>query len=311
MRTILLAAILTACSPAVPEASPPGSRPVESDTAGHTDTAEDIGSSDACVVEQVEDADFANDFGQQLEVALDTWACGYVDVVGDNDYLTFTTPSAGWVEILVEAESRGSPADAGLVVSFLENGDGIATDDRPGSLDPWSVFYAETAGTYIVDIVEVTGAFGPEYAWWFKAAMTTVPVEYDVEDVAEHSSLATVENLPADTTYFAGIAANGESDWWHVDVPEGANWMTVTTEAADFGSAVDLTLELYWADADSTFIVVDGLDRDGEGDDPWCELELSEVMQSDDMTGINIRAYNWFELEGSMFHWYTITVTFD
>lgn len=307
----LLVATFAACSPAEPDTASGGSARSNSDTAGGTDTADDIGSADRCAVEEVEDADFANDFGQQLEVPLDTWACGYVDAAGDNDYLTFTTTSSGWVEILVEAEVRGSPADMWELVNYVEGGQGTKSIGPPGSLDPWNVFYAEQRGTYIVDLLEETEAFGPDYGWWFKAAMTTAPVAYDVMDAGDHSSLETAEALPTETTYFASIGTPGESDWWHVEVPEGARQMTVDVDAVPYGSSADMTLDLYWSDPDSTYMFTDDKDQDRVGEDPWCQPDLDAVEQARDMTGIDIRAYNWEEYEGSIFHWYTITVSFD
>lgn len=319
----------------------------DGDSGDDTDTAEDTGPAviPMCTLEEVEDDDPSNDFSELLYVPLSTYACGEVNTKGDVDYLTFTTTMPGWMKVDVQAASRGSSADMFDILSQTAEDESVEQHDRHDSTDPLSVFYAEKAGDYLATLAEAQGGFGEPYPWWFIAMPTKEPFSYHmlegvlsndpaltespvspVDEIEPNNTVETATVLTANVPIFAKIGTRGDSDWYTFSIPEATTTLTYEVDAFDFGSAADMSLEIYYAydGAEELFIVSDGRDdRDG-GADPWFELDLvasRELWEGEiakdpegypgtpDFNTLNIRAHHSDENVGSMFYWYTLWIT--
>ena len=330
--------------PDAPPESGVDSGNLPADTGGE-DTAEDTGPVviPRCQLEEVEDANPADDFSQMLYVPLSTYACGDVNTKGDVDYLTFTTVTPGWMKVEVQAASRGSSADMFYTLTQPERDQVVVQADGYLTSDPANVFYAESPGDYIAALSESHGDFGAAYPWWFLAMSTKEPYSYhlvdgEVVDDATLDALAITPDREAESTndepegaqelvenqpVLGQIATRGDYDWYVFHLPEGATHVIEEVDAADLGSAADMHLTRYWGGTERFLLMEDGNDGRTDGPDPWEDVDLAyerektaEIIAGNpaaypgtvDTSTIYIRARNWNEDRGSMFFWYTLRV---
>ena len=288
-----------------------------------------------CAQPHEDDADFGNDYSQPIALALDSWACGTIDAANDVEYFTFTTLEPGWMKIDAQAQSRGSSADLFTLITFLTGDDGVITSGRPLSSDPLTVFYAPIAGDYFVSLAESQGGHGDAYGWWLVASMTKSPVVYDLVEMEPNDSRSTattlvpVEELDetgvpvnpgvSEITYYGTIGDGGDADWWIIDLPEGADQFHLDVDSFVYGAPTDIHLTLYWTDDTGVldFFDDEGTDEDGSSQDPWGKYDIAKIREdgaADYPTRtrfdqIAVRTTDWEGTAGSMFHWYTLTLT--
>lgn len=319
-----------------PEESPPPA--ADSGEEAEGDTAEDTGElplPDRCDQPHEDDENFGNDYSQPIVLPLDTWSCGTIDAVNDVEYFTFTTTEPGWMKIDAQAELRGSSANLYSLISFLSGEDAVTTHGRSYGSDPLTVFFAPTAGDYLVTLAESSGGYGDAYGWWMVVSMSKAPVEFDLveSEPNDDRSLATAfapevqldgEGEPTDpgvaaVSYYATIGDAGDADWWIVNLPEGADQFVLDVDSFVLGAPTDIQLTLYWTDDTGAldFFDEEGTDQDGSVEDPWGEYDVATIRaqgaadypERTDFNQIAVRTTNWEGTDGSMFHWYTLTLT--
>jgi hypothetical protein len=333
--------LLTACASCF---DPPGEEqpPLEEDPPPIVDTAEDTGEDTGgtplptkCELEVTDDDDFGNDYSQPILLPMDTWACGTIDAANDVEYFNFTTNQPGWLKVDAQAEMRGSSADLFTLVSFLTGDDAVTTTERPNSADPLTVFYAPEVGDYLVSLAEQSGGYGEAYGWWLVASMTKAPVDFDLteqepnDDRAHAMTMAPRVQVDDDgnavdpgvstVTYYGTIGDGGDADWWIVEIPEGADMFLLDVDSFVYGAPTDIQLTLYWTDESGAldFFDEEGTDQDGSPQDPWGEYDIARIRKTgaEDYPArttfdrIAVRTTNWNGSMGSMFHWYTLTLT--
>jgi len=330
--------LLAGCASCIVDTGPtdePDTRPPGPDTGDTGDTAEDTGDLPIarCTLEEVEDDNFYNDYASPLVLPLDTWACGYVDVVDDVDYFTFTTRTPGWLEIDAQAASRGSAADLAYIVTLDAYDESVKQDGRaPRGTDPLNVFYSPYAGEYLLALAEVTGGGGGEsYPWWLVVSETKAPVTWDMTEVEPNDSPAEGLTVVDGLVYYGTLGSLGDDDYYALPIPADARTLTCEVQGGDEGSAANLEFTLYFGGSRSVKLREYGTDARTDSEDPWAEFDIAlerELMQdridadraidpldwpegSVDTGRFDLRVHDYEPDVGSMFHWYTLTCAFS
>ncbi len=339
MSWILLLAACASCfelpgedSPDQVEDTPPIDTNLDSADTGDTGEAPLPG---PCTQPHEDDENFGNDYSQPIALQLDAWACGTIDAANDVEYFTFTTLQSGWMKVDAQAELRGSSADLFTLVAFLTGDDAVTTTGRSLGSDPLTVFYAPTPGDYFVSLAESDAGYGDAYGWWMVASMTKAPVDFDLTETEpndgreEATTLVPVEELDENgvpitpgvsvVKYYGTIGDGGDADWWIVNIPEGADLFLLDVDSFKLGAPTDIQLTLYWTDESGAldFFDEEGTDEDGSVEDPWGEYDVAKIRAQGAkdyptrtrFDQIAVRTTNWEGSDGSMFHWYTLSLT--
>lgn len=303
---------------------------------GGVDTSDsgDSGSLPAalCTLEEAEDDDYFNDYREPVTLPLETWACGIVDVQDDREYFRFTTAETGWLKVDTQAEDRGSSADITHIVTMDDADEAVVQYGRARrSADPLNVFYAPVAGEYSLVLYESAGGHGEAYGWWTMVSETKAPVSWDLTESESNDKPETGERLVEGAVHFGVLGDPGDDDWYHIEIPEGATFMTCAIEAEDHGSAANMEMTLHWGGTGNLYIREDGIDQRDGSEDAWEEYDLAlersltdAHIEADrkidplawpegsvDYSSFDMRLHDYDESKGSMFHWYTFTCTFS
>lgn len=299
---------LTGCNGCVPrfpdesdEDPPPDSPPPDSPT--DTQTGDSVPAlPPRCDVMETERND---NVGLVTPIPMEQWVCGvlepadpYAAPLGDVEYLSFTTPQPGWVEINLEAAARGSAADMQFVL--YDEADSVTVSDGFLTTDPMMRFPMSTPQSFTLVLGETTFLFGDEYDWFLLTSLVKAPVEWSGYEAESNNAYTGANEFTLGQTIFGTIDPVGDLDWYHVVTPPEYTTIRFTTEAFAHGSPVDLTLGLYKADGITQILE----DRYGDVDydrDPWFEQKQTEANE-------------WFLVvrnsieKGSRFHWYTLKI---
>ncbi len=307
MFPLLLLVGCNGCTPKIPDVVDPDT---QDDT--DTDTAADTADSSVtdtgpflpprCDFEEVEPNDQAS---LAMAIPMEVWGCGVMMPAnpknapfGDADYFTFTAAEPGWVEVRVDAASRGSAADMQFIV--YDDDDSITVADSYLTTDPILRFPAPDPTDYTVILGETSLLFGDDYTWFLLSSLVKAPVEWTFNEVEPNDDFATATTFAPGGTVFGTVGEAGDFDWYHIVTPKEATYVRFTMTAFKQGSPVDGQVVLYANDG--TTVLVD--DRRGEIEydlDPWFERA---------QTGTN----DWYVLvrneeeKGSRFHWYTLSI---
>ncbi len=291
------------CQPQLPD-SPDEPQPQDTseppDDTGDSaiDTAPvDSGPPARCAVEEVEPNDMM-DQGQPLP--MEEWACGTFGRTLDMDWLTFTSEQPGWIEVSVEAASRGSNANAQLQ---LVGDDGTSTLSLDGylSTDPRVVFPSEVPGSWSIGLSETALDGGEDYEWFAMASLVKQPVTWSFQELEDNDAVARAQDFPLGETVFGRVSEPGDLDWYHIVTPEGEDTITFKVEAFAHGSVANLKLVLYKADG-TTVVRTDYRGEIDYDPDPFFEQRVTGATE-------------WYLLarteddRGSPYHWYTLSIT--
>ncbi len=299
---LLLLAGCNGCYEIPVDGNPSDPRP---DPAGEGDSSTDSGADSGppamCELVEVE----PNPLATPQDLPMETQACGHFADGRDQDWFAFDLAEEGWVRLSLDAESRGSSADVQLQVAFTEADESVLHYDSYLTADAELIFPASQVGHFLAGASETTHLGGPGYSWYLMASVTKRPVDWQMEEIEVNDDLTVATILPMDTTVFGTISkpaqGNPDEDWYHINTPDGAQYIDFTVEAFTAGSAADITLQL-WSSAGNLLFT----DAYGEIDydlDPYHETKVTV-------------AHDWYlsvtnenAAQGSIFHWYTLTVT--
>ena len=267
---------------------------------GH-DSAIDSGPPAMCELVEVE----PNTLATPQELPMETQACGHFDQAGDQDWFAFELAEEGWVRLSLDAASRGSSADVQMQVAFTEADESVLLYDSYLTADVELVFPASQVGHFLAGATETTRLGGPGYSWFMMASVTKPPVDWQMEESEDNDALDVATVLPMDTTVFGTISkpANGvpDEDWYHIQTPADAQYIDFTVEAFTAGSAADITLQLW--DPDGSLLFTDAYGEIDYDLDPFHETKVTVAHDW------YLSVTNFNAAQGSIFHWYTLTVS--
>lgn len=263
---------------------------------------------------------------------LNTWACGVFDSAEDEDWFTFSTEEDGWVMIDAQAAARGSNANLELNLYAVEADATVDATYNWLSSDVYLVFYNQ-ADSYQIDLYEQTNLYGEDYTWFLMAGYAKAPVTWSDEEEEPNDEEAEANPFPIGETFYGVISESNDSDWY-----------SIVVEACD---GLDNDGDGY-ADEDFEDTTGDGVPDCVEGDVPFASLEFqvsaqkygsaanmslviydsAGIMQWEDFGDgstsdpdplrswkapapgtYHLRAYNDVNTMGSIFHWYTLSIT--
>ena len=292
------------CRPQLPDEPDNDSRTDTADSADTAETAETADTVDTvdtsppamCDLEEVEPNTYVN----RMELPLGIYACGIFDAAEDQDWLTFTTTEDGWVMVDAQAQSRGSNANLELDI-FAKDADGTVNATSSYLSADVKLLFPNDPDTYDLALYEETDLYGEDYTWFLIASPAKPPVVWDDNEIEPNDSTLAATPFSMGVTLFGRIDAPGDYDYYVLDVAEGTDTVTFEMAAKKYGSAANNTITLYKEDGTKVWD-----DAGGEGDydpDPWREWKLPDAGR------YHLRVYNSNENMGSMFHWYTLSIS--
>jgi hypothetical protein len=306
MTLFLFLAACNACESCAPQLPDGPDEPQRQDTSepppdtadSAVDTApEDTGPPARCAVEETEPNDVEEQAGA---LPMEEWACGTFQRTLDADWFRFTSIEPGWVEITVEAASRGSDANAQVQVV---GADGTSTLSMDGylSTDPRVVFPADAPGTWSIALSESMLDYGDEFTWFAMASIIKQPVLWTFDEAEPNDAVAQAQDFPLGETAFGRIGRAGDLDWYHVRTGEGEDTITFAVEAFAHGSVANTKLVLFAADG-TTVLRTDYRGEIDYDPDPFFEQRVTGPTE-------------WYLLvrteddRGSPYHWYTLSIS--
>jgi hypothetical protein len=224
------------------------------------------------------------DYKTDIPIPLETWVCGYFESVIDFERFVFDVRDDSWLELEVEGQARGSSADVVMqAYPSVDDTDGCAQYASPGSADPRVVFPVDQGGEWTVQLAEQEQGWGDDYPWWFRASIEKAPVSYDMTFAAlketygpsgmDGSTRETAVPYTENAVVFGQLAV-GETQWYRVQIPAGANQIYIDTAAAEFGAHTDTSVYIYEEDAAGT-LHYDHLDVDEAGNEGYNNSDSS------------------------------------
>ncbi|MFZ5478647.1 MAG: putative metal-binding motif-containing protein [Myxococcota bacterium] len=257
---ILLFAYLEGCDgcrPTLPYPNDDDRNDTSEEDADSGDSAEDSGPLPMCELEEVE----PNGFDELQTLPTDVTACGHFDVAYDQDWFELTTLEDGWLEVGVDAASRGSSADAQFDFLDAASGESVVVKGSYLSTDPRLVVPLSTVGTFYVGLGETTFLYGEDYRWYLMATITKPPVEWTVTEADDNDTVEVAQPFAYGDTLFGTIAEPDDFDWYSVEVDDTLTPVQFSVVAYGVGAPTDLVLKLH--EVDATYGGKTDIDGDG------------------------------------------------
>ncbi len=296
---MFLAWLLAACNACRPGLPPGPSDDGRADTSSPPgDTAEsgvDSAPPARCDVEEREPNDTP---GDAQSLAMELWACGRYDRIGDSDWFHVTSGQAGWVAVDVQSADRGSGADAQLQV-VPDVGLPAVVAGSYLRTDPRVVFPTDAPGGWSFGVTQATRVGSDDVGWFAMASQVKAPVTWTDDEAEPNDDVATAQAFPLGGTVFGHADAIGDRDWYVFTTPAQETSWTFEVDAVQFGSLADTKLTL--ARADGTVVRVDHLGHIDYDPDPWFETRLTANTTYTVMMRTESDA-------GGPFHWYTLSI---
>ncbi len=193
-----------------------------------------------------------NNSGSAFPIEMESWACGLFESALDFDVYTFEMDEDGWLEVDIDAASRGSAAD---VILSLESEDGLTAAAYRGdeSSDP-RIVVPVPAGTWEVWLNELSQDYGGDQDYHLLATVTKRPVSWN----RNSEEFETPNNTNAD----AMVLESGDVVWGVIDASTAFDWyvwqspndgekhlLRVSITAMSEGSPLNPRLQRYDLDA--------------------------------------------------------------
>lgn len=298
-----LLAWLGACNGCRPQLPYPNDDDTRTDSANPNETGdsvpEETGPPPMCEVEEVEPN---NSVDAAQDIPMHAWACGHFDAAFDSEWLRFEADETGWLEVQVEAASRGSSADAQLDLVNETTSDSLHISGRYLSSDPLVVFPLSETGVFDMALGETQYLYGDAYAWYTRAAIVKAPIEWTANEAEGNDTFDVANPFTVGDTLFGTISAPDDFDWYKIELDGLPTQFVFNVVAYELGSPADIEIKLYEADG-TTLLRTDKYGEIDYDPDPY----MSVRSTSGDMA--------WYLLvrtqddKGSPYHWYTLTIT--
>ena len=239
-------------------------------------------------------------------ITMEEWWCGGFagdGALGDTEFLTFSPLQTGWLSVAVEASSRGSLADAQILLSD-DNGHAVFVYDGvssgAASSDPSMVVPADQLGNYTVVVAETGYLTGEGYDWAFMASLVKPPVVWDFQETEDNDSSAEANAFELGEVVFGKMDRTADRDWYRVVVPDGLQSVHFNVEAYGSGSPANIQITVYDAATGARkFTSYHGvIDYDL---DPDYEQKVTAA------TEWTVLVEDEFD-SGSAFNWYTLKI---
>ncbi len=245
-----------------------------------------------------------------LELEQELIACGYFSSGMDFEWMVFEEEDADWLLVDVRAESIGSAANVGFVISTEDFSEAVEVNGSRYSEDPVLTFPAMGAGRHYMYLFEEDQQGGEDYEWELMLSETKCPVEYNATATEVGDTPSVALELEDGDVYFGTFDYPDDYDWYVIHSPatkDKIDW-TFTVEAYGSGSPANSRMSLWSADVLKTGTYEGGAlenavsDEDSYDLDPRLEHSITEeadlylmVKESDG--------------EGSAYYWYTLTAS--
>jgi hypothetical protein len=290
------------CKPQIPDATDREDETGEQDTTRrHTGDTAPPPLAGPCSIEEVEpnDAD-----GAAMTLPLESYLCGDFERPGDFDRYQVVLPDDGWLGVYVDAQSRGSFADAVVAVQGPSLGAERDNDGEGSAARDAHLVIPAPAGTYELLLIEFNlNGNETDYFYELLATVAKDPFLGTTAEVEPNGTSGEATVVASGDRVEAVLEAGADQDWYQVAVPGGRHTVTVDVEAYDVGSPANVTLFAYEAGvAGAPRAVPSGVG--GAGFDPYWTFESdgNETL--------------WFRIEedlskGGPAWWYGFVVTVE
>ena len=256
------------------------------------------------------------------------WACGVLAADAETsgggtsatDFVVFTVPETGWIEMWARGQDIGSYADLQMTITFNRDSDAAVVGPKkhsPGSMDPRIALPVQAGDVIDVGISAENYAGTDQQLWEFLASLLKDPPVYwntledeDVEDPGVNDTLALASQTLVDGTQVYGyLGIDDVADIYWIDVPAGTWTVEADVEAYDSGSPLDSKLSLMRPDStDPSGYDVAVSNNNGREADLAPDPKVTYEVEGPATWAVKVSNAGTFS---SRFHWYVLGVTLE
>lgn len=180
--------------------------------------------------------------GDEQDLPLEQWMCGYFGDLGDNDGFIFDIERASWVRIRVRAEALGSPANPRAFI-YDEDGEFEASlEDSYLTSDIDTTFKLDEPRELAIGILEQeigSVQFGEEYEWRLMASIVKAPVVWNAEEFEPNDGRTDANPVADGDRVFGRVEHGARYDWFSLEVPDVRTDVVVQTDSWIHGSPLN------------------------------------------------------------------------
>ena len=155
-----------------------------------------------------------NNSSTAFPIQMESWACGDFGTALDFDVYTFDMAEEGWLEVVIEAAERGSPAHV-LLTMNNEQGQDVGVGRGDTSTDV-RVVVPVMAGNWVVWLNELNQDYGEDVDYHLMATATKRPVSWNVDSEALE--------VPNNSVEAALQVHDGDAIWGVIDSSTNFDW---------------------------------------------------------------------------------------
>ncbi len=180
--------------------------------------------------------------GDEQDLPLEQWMCGYFGQVGDNDGFIFDIERASWVRVRVRAEELGSLANPRAFI-YDEDGEFEASfEDSYLSADIDKTFKLDEPRELAIGILEQeigSVQHGEEYEWRLMVSIVKAPVIWNKEETEENDGRADANPVADGDRVFGRVEHGARFDWFKLEVPDERTDVVIETDSWIHGSPLN------------------------------------------------------------------------
>ncbi len=249
-----------------------------------------------------------NNTAGAFPIAMESWACGHFESALDFDVFTFDMAEDGWLEVNIEAASRGSAAHV-LLTMDNEHGQSAGVSRGDTSTDA-RVVVPVKGGTWVVWLNELNQDYGEDVDYHLLATTTKRPVSWNVDS----EELEVPNNGPEEAlaiedgdVVWGLIDSTTNFDWYVWESPKDSKKRTLklTITAMSEGSPLNPRLQRWDLDASGELYANPtktwDSDEDSASQDPEVELSVSDK-------DVYLKVRHTPGFQTGELYWYTLAV---
>lgn len=252
-----------------------------------------------------------NNSSDAFAIEMEEWACGQFESAFDFDVYTFTMEEDGWLELDVDAASRGSSADVSVSLED-EDGETAGAWRSDVSTDP-RIIIPVRAGDWQAWVSELSQDYGDDVDYHVLATVAKRPVSWnaDSEELEVPNNTAADAMPIEDGTYVFGVIDSGNAfDWYVWRSPADGKKRTMRAEvfAMSEGSPLNPRLQRYEADENDEVNEYPAetwnSDDDSASQDPSVDIAV-------DSQDVYLKVRHLPQTQTGDYYWYVLAITVD